>query len=81
VIVTPEGKGVRSKRTNPAWLWPPALIGAFASAAFASAAFATTLSVTDDTYTDDQNPLQPMGANPAVLVGNDLVKAGAVRFI
>ena len=50
--------------------------------ALASSAFATTLSVTDDTYTDDQNPLQPMGANPAVLVGNagGHNQAGFVRF-
>jgi len=50
--------------------------------ALARSAFALTLNVTDDTYTDDQNPLQPMGALPRVLVGNagGTNQAGFVRF-
>ncbi|MGH6868323.1 MAG: hypothetical protein ACREDA_05505, partial [Methylocella sp.] len=42
-----------------------ALIGALASSAFAD----STLNVTDDTFTDDQNPFQPMGANPGIHIG------------
>src|SRR5580704_4902907 len=54
-----------------------ALIGALASSAFAQ-----TLNVTDDTYTDDQLPLTPLGANPAIQVGNagGHNQAGFVRF-
>jgi hypothetical protein len=54
-----------------------ALIGALASSAFAQ-----TLNVTDDTYTDDQNPFSPMGADPAIRVGNagGHNQAGFVRF-
>ncbi|MGH6843741.1 MAG: hypothetical protein ACRECU_03270, partial [Methylocella sp.] len=43
-----------------------ALIGALASSAFAD----VTLNVTDDTFTDNQAPLQPMGFEPSVQVGN-----------
>ncbi|MGC2349449.1 MAG: DNRLRE domain-containing protein, partial [Methylocella sp.] len=55
-----------------------ALIGALASSAFA----ANPLNVTDDTYTDDQIPMTPLGANPAILVGNagGHNQAGFVRF-
>ena len=54
-----------------------ALIGALASSAFAD-----TFNVTDDTYTDDQNPFSPMGADPAIRVGNagGHNQAGFVRF-
>jgi hypothetical protein len=54
-----------------------ALIGALASSTFAQ-----TLNVTDDTYTDDQNPFSPMGADPAIRVGNagGHNQAGFVRF-
>jgi hypothetical protein len=50
--------------------------------ALASFAFAQTLNVTDDTYTDNQNAFQPMGANPAIQVGNagGHNQAGFVRF-
>jgi hypothetical protein len=53
-------------------------IGALASSAFA----ANPLNVTDDTYTDDQLPLTPLGANPAIQVGNagGHNQAGFVRF-
>ncbi|MGH6858275.1 MAG: DNRLRE domain-containing protein [Methylocella sp.] len=55
-----------------------ALIGALASSAFAD----STLNVTDDTFTDDQNPFQPMGAQPSIQVGNlsGHNQAGFVRF-
>jgi hypothetical protein len=43
-------------------------LGAALIGALASSAFAQTLNVTDDTYTDDQNPFQPMGADPAIRV-------------
>jgi hypothetical protein len=58
-----------------------ALSAAFIGA-LTSSAFAQTLSVTDDTYTDNQNAFQPVGANPAILVGNagGPNQAGFVRF-
>jgi hypothetical protein len=50
--------------------------------ALASSAFADTYNVTDDTYTDNQLPLTPLGANPAIQVGNagGHNQAGFVRF-
>ena len=50
--------------------------------ALAGSALALTLNVTDDTYTDDQNPLQPLGGNAAIQVGNvgGRNQAGFVRF-
>ena len=72
---------MRARQTFPNILRSLALSAAFIGA-LASSAFAQTLNVTDDTYTDDQNPFQPMGADPAIQVGNagGHNQAGFVRF-
>jgi hypothetical protein len=50
--------------------------------ALAGSAFADTYNVTDDTYTDDQLPMQQLGANPSIQIGNagGHNQAGFVRF-